>query len=310
MVFGSILEKRSLQQDVFTRNVSSIAALVVLIWEFFDGVQDERRFIWRGQFNKVKGIYLFARYFGICAQIANTYLVFGPLSEVPVPRQKCQMWFIYLSTCSTVFFAATDLVLMLRVYVLYNRNRKVGCFLFCLLALQAGLVINCGARTIKVVPFDGICDVQTTPVEVVCFMTSAIVTQLTLLLMTVAKRKVASGQSPVIHVVVRDGTWVFALMFGMVATTIPYSLFVQISKPHIVLVWPITILSFACCRLILNMQKLGLHVEAPHRTTRGDRELESTGIAFTSFIDTFTTTPDSSGTHRDSRGSSQYIFDG
>ncbi|KAF9044204.1 hypothetical protein BJ165DRAFT_185754 [Panaeolus papilionaceus] len=285
MVLAFILEKRSLQQDVFTRNLSSLAALIVLIWEYLVCVQDERRFIWRGSFNKVKAIYLFSRYLGLCAQIANVVLVFNPLSQLPVPRSKCKAWFLCLCACSCSLLVAIDVALILRVHVLYNRSRRVGCFLFGLVALQCGIVTRFTVQKIDVVPFDGICNVQETPVDTAYFMASIMVTQTTLLFMTVAKRKIAFGQSPVIDLVVRDGAWIFVLVFALAGTTIPYSLFVQISKPHLILIWPIALLSLACCRLILNMQKLGLHLDDDDHVATV-RDQESTGIAFTSFIDT------------------------
>lgn len=56
------------------------------------------------------------------------------------------------------------------VHVLYNRSRRVGCFLFGLVALQCGIVTRFTVQKIDVVPFDGICNVQETPVDTAYFM--------------------------------------------------------------------------------------------------------------------------------------------
>ena len=44
------------------------------------------------------------------------------------------------------------------------------------------------------------------------FRASVIISHTVLLFMTIAKRKVAVGQSPVVELVVRDGTWAFVLV--------------------------------------------------------------------------------------------------
>ena len=48
--------------------------------------------------------------------------------------------------------------------------------------------------------------------RVLIFRASVIISHTVLLFMTIAKRKVALGQSPVVELVVRDGTWAFILV--------------------------------------------------------------------------------------------------
>ncbi|KDR79385.1 hypothetical protein GALMADRAFT_137227 [Galerina marginata CBS 339.88] len=273
---------RALQDDVFGRNVSSLGALVWLIWECIITGYNEYQHIWRGPMNRVKLLYLFSRYLAICAQVANTYIVFFPLSILPVPRDECQIWLIFLTVCACLLLAALDLVIMLRVYALYNRSLKLGLFLAFLLLIQAAVVTACTRITVPHVPFGPSCDALETPADVIYFMATVVFSQTVLLILTVRKRKVAFGQSPLIDLVVRDGAWVFVLIVSMFVAIIPYSFIVQVFKPHIIFVWPITLLSVTACRLILNMQKITV---SPVAGQFSGQASTNTNIAFTSYID-------------------------
>ncbi|KAF8960806.1 hypothetical protein BDZ97DRAFT_1665344 [Flammula alnicola] len=268
-----------------------VAAAVWLTWEYIITCRDEYQYIWRGSMNRVKALYMFARYFTLSVQWANTYIVFVPLSRVPVHRHGCMGWFLFLTISACFLLAAVDSLIMLRVYALYNCSPKMAAFLASLLVMQGMLVATCTSRTLHLVPFSETCNVLETPHEVIYIMAGVLLTQTILLVLTIAKRKIAFGESPIVHLVVRHGAWVFVLVVSMWVTIIPYSLFTQVSKPHIIFVWPIALMSIATCRLIINMQKI--HIEM--RSNRhSDSRLADTDIMFTSYIEMFETSQISS----------------
>ncbi|KAF8191278.1 hypothetical protein BJ912DRAFT_295352 [Pholiota molesta] len=145
---------------------------------------------------------------------------------------------------------------------------------------------HCTSRTLYLVPFSSTCDILETPHDVVYIMAAVIITQVVLLFLTVAKRRVASGASPVVHIVVHDGARVFVLIVSMWVTIVPYSLFIQVSKPHIIFVWPIVLMSIGTCRLIMHMQKLPLEVLA-RENYRNPGATDDASIILTSYIATF-----------------------
>jgi hypothetical protein len=98
---------------------------------------------------------------------ANVYLVFGPLSITPVPRQQCLSWFIYLAASAVTLLIALDIVLMLRVHALYNRQKKVGALFAFLLVAQVVLVYICCRKSLPLVPFGSTCNVLDCPHQVV-----------------------------------------------------------------------------------------------------------------------------------------------
>jgi len=189
---------------------------------------------------------------------------------------------IFLTVCSCLLLAAVDLVIMLRVYALYNRSLKIALVLAFLLLIQGALVTACTCITVPRVPFGPSCDVLKTPPDVAYFMAAVVFSQTILLILTLRKRRVAFGQSPLVDLVVRDGAWVFVLVVSMFMITIPYSFVAQVSKPHVIFVWPITLLSITACRLIMNMQKVTVF---PVAGQFSGQPSTNTDIAFTSYID-------------------------
>ncbi|KAF8994698.1 hypothetical protein BDQ17DRAFT_1080759 [Cyathus striatus] len=103
---------------VFIRNVSSLSSLTVLVWEYLLTCGDEYQYIWI-PFTFVKAVYLFSRYIALISLIINNVFVLG------------------LTALSCSMLAALDFILMLRVYVLYNRSWKVAAAFIGMLFVEA-----------------------------------------------------------------------------------------------------------------------------------------------------------------------------
>ncbi|KAF8954914.1 hypothetical protein BDZ97DRAFT_364066 [Flammula alnicola] len=145
-------------------------------------------------------------------------------------------WFLLLTTNASVLLTAGDSLIMLRVYILYNCSWKMAVFLISLLVMQGMLIAIYTSRPLHLLPFGETCNILKIPREAAHIMAGVVVTQAISLLLTTTKRKVAFGESVVVHLVVRDGAWVFVLIVSLWVTIIPYFLFTQVAKPHIMLV--------------------------------------------------------------------------
>ncbi|TFK23898.1 hypothetical protein FA15DRAFT_593431 [Coprinopsis marcescibilis] len=269
--------------DLFTRNASSLAALVLVICEYLRNFEDEVQYIWRWPLNRVKYIYLISRYISLGGLAANcAALLVGPLATPPHPVHYCRGWFSGLTFVSCFVLFAIDAVAMLRVYALYNRNARIGAFFASLLLTEATLVTTCTSTTVGIVPFTPICDVAKTPWQVLYFTCGVLATQLSLTFFTFKKRKAMAGQRqiPIIKLVFREGTWMSTLVFCIFMFIVPYSLITGTSKPHIVLIWPTSLLSNAVCRVILNMHR----IPSPGRSLRSPTIGTDADIQFTSFF--------------------------
>uniref|UniRef100_A0A8H7XK11 Uncharacterized protein n=1 Tax=Psilocybe cubensis TaxID=181762 RepID=A0A8H7XK11_PSICU len=129
---------------------------------------------------------------------------------------------------------------MLRVYALYRKSRTIGAFLVFILWGQVALDITIVPRVVNV-RYDAICDTRETSIAVLYF-----------------RYDLMKLRAPIVRVVTRDGAWIMFIVCGVFAGITPVAVRNQVSKAHMILGWPITILSVASCRMIMNMQTLDL----------------------------------------------------
>ncbi|KAF8889115.1 hypothetical protein BD779DRAFT_419724 [Infundibulicybe gibba] len=155
--------------DMVIRNYSSLVALVFLIWETLVTSSDEYKYIWKHHWTPVKCIYLFCRYFSLAVQIINYVITRGPISRIPVAYTTCQTWFAFQATCTASLLCAVNVLLMLRVYALYNKDRRIAVFLANLLILDTISTVAHGYHYIKTCGFDDVCLMMSTPPIVLSF---------------------------------------------------------------------------------------------------------------------------------------------
>ncbi|KIM35949.1 hypothetical protein M413DRAFT_449484 [Hebeloma cylindrosporum] len=250
MTISEELDQQLLDNLSF-RKWSTLASFIVLIWEHAITLSDEFRCIWRRPFNGVKSAYIFSRYFAVLVQTGNLYLVFGPLdTQEPV----CKQWFLFLIISACFLLAALDFILMLRVYALYRKDKRVAAFLVVLFFVQIAVDCILCPRGIFQVPYDPICDTTKTHPDVVYYFIWIWVVHISLGVLTIAKCHLVKIGAPVVRLVTRDGALTTISICSLYAVVISYALFSQVSQAHVVFNWPISCLSILCCRIIMNMQ--------------------------------------------------------
>ncbi|KAF9546320.1 hypothetical protein CPC08DRAFT_729937 [Agrocybe pediades] len=276
-------ELSALLDSAMQRKLSTIAALVVLLYEHCITLKDEVRHIWRKKFNPVLGTYIFSKYMGIVAQSINVYKAVGPMA-IPgrTSQEDCMSWFSSGIAAALILLAALDIILMLRVYALYRKTTSIGVLLSTLFVGQLISNVVFGRKSIYEVSYNAICDTQETHAAVLHFGIVLWTVHLTLLLLTGLKYNLVVMGIPVAKLVTRDGVWVVGILcpsigsrpsseltyfeLGSVsqkyqvlfAVTIPYALTIQVAQADLAFVWPTTFFSIACCRVIMNMQALDI----------------------------------------------------
>ncbi|TFK37175.1 hypothetical protein BDQ12DRAFT_667128 [Crucibulum laeve] len=236
--------------SIHTRQCSSLAALTVLIWEYLITCQHEYHFMWR-------------------------WVLLKPVST-------CRGWFTFLLGCSCLILGIVDIVLMLRVYALYKRSRKVAAILLTLFISEVIVEFVTGYLSISRAHFNAACDLLKVPIEVMYFLAMTFLTQTVIWTMTLAKRKRKPHlrNIPLLSRVIRDGAWVWFLICGMCSSAVPYSM-IKITTGDIIFVWPITLVSIATCRLIINIQRLkkeDTRWERRHVNLQSDEVILTTNI--------------------------------
>jgi hypothetical protein len=174
-------------------------------------------------------------------------------------ESDCVKWYIFQEVGTQLLVAAVEFILIIRgmplldlrgpaanvdtlqVHALYDRNRRVTATLFALFLVENVVMIVTLIKVVPEVHFDAICTVIRSPSDLIFFAYDYIpfnpFTILTLALYSVAfvsfetvlfvltlfKFLVALrngwGRTPVIYLLVRDGTWAFILIFGSYASS-------------------------------------------------------------------------------------------
>ncbi|PPQ94853.1 hypothetical protein CVT25_007225 [Psilocybe cyanescens] len=274
---------QDLLHSISIRKWSTLASWAVLLYEYIITFNEEIRYIWSFPVTAVHLIYVLSRYFAIIVQSINVFLILRPFSALDIPEQSCRRWFLFELIAVCVLMAALDSILMLRVYALHRKDRRIGVLLVTLFLGQIVVEVVCGQRALNV-PFNRICDANRTHGSVVYYCISVWVMHISLVVLTACKYDLMKMKIPIVRVVTRDGAWITVIVCSLFTTIAPWTLIHQAPKAHIVfgcvLViaadvgplgrsrsppfalharrWPISIISVSCCRMIMNMQSLDI----------------------------------------------------
>lgn len=101
------------------------------------------------------------------------------------------------------------------------------------------------------------------------------VTHISLGILTAAKWKLVKIGATVVRLVTRDGALTTISICSLFAVIVPYSLSSQVSQAHVIFNWPITCVSIACCRIIMNMQTFNISGNNDTTTNTMDFEIDS-----------------------------------
>ncbi|KAF8889110.1 hypothetical protein BD779DRAFT_1521972 [Infundibulicybe gibba] len=242
--------------EVMTRNYSSLIALVLLAWDMVLTFGDEYEYIWKRNWTPAKCIYLFSRYFSLAVQISNYVITRVLVShETPVAHTVCRDWFLFQTACIMSLVYSINAVLMLRVYALYGKSCNTAIFLAVLFLVDIISLSIQGYFCVKACVFDQACVILGTPSPIVIsFSMEMLITQGILWGMTWWKtsRNEAWNGAPLANLVVRDVAFIFVGTFAILVMPLPYALFVR-TMGHIIPPWFISLLSFAACRLTIDL---------------------------------------------------------
>ncbi|KAG6830489.1 hypothetical protein H0H92_000497 [Tricholoma furcatifolium] len=218
-----------------TRIAFSLSILTWLVWDSIILAGREYEHIWRREPSIATRFYLCFRYLGLIAQIINAIYTTHLLSQDYVP---------------------SEIILMLRVYALYNRSKAVGAVLCSLWISETSVLVICSVQMTREFRFMPICLVENTPPSVAGVCTAIIFTQLIVWGMTFLKQiDTKYRDHPLIYVVSRDGAIVCTAFIGFFAVMLPYTYRIH-TITHSTVACFLSLISILTCRMILNMQDI------------------------------------------------------
>ncbi|KAJ7924950.1 hypothetical protein B0H13DRAFT_1169334 [Mycena leptocephala] len=244
--------------------LSAYAGLIFATCEMILTFGTERTYIWKNPQGSIliKFLYLFSRYFALAVHITNTVLVSLVNKYTIIPKHLCQIAVIYQGATLFIMIGILDLILILRVYALYNRPKYLASIFACLLVFRFIVPSFMSYRGMPDQRFAPSCLVisSRSRAPVYIFVGGELFVQLIVIGLTLARHISATRGgwgNPLFSLLSRDGSMVFiAIAVGMVAIIAAVCLD-PVDLSHLVFPGMVIILSSAGCRLIINMQKMG-----------------------------------------------------
>ncbi|KZV89875.1 hypothetical protein EXIGLDRAFT_771324 [Exidia glandulosa HHB12029] len=98
-----------------------IAALTLFVHDWVLTFKDEVDLIWRRRWTRATATFLIIRYLSLSILVLDAYVGV----KTGINRQTCMRYGIVASSCSIVVLVLVQGVLQLRLYLMYNRDRKL-----------------------------------------------------------------------------------------------------------------------------------------------------------------------------------------
>ncbi|KAI9460760.1 hypothetical protein HD554DRAFT_2196738, partial [Boletus coccyginus] len=249
-------------------NPTAVASLALLVWNCFVTLDDEVQYIW----TCVTGlVYFFLRYVVLFAHIAHNFLI-GIFADGSNPPRLCNIWFVYVVVLSQTLASLLEFTLASRVFALYNRSRKIAFLLSILILMEPGAAV----KTIllrKPTDFYGTCLLlrptsnSTDQRRVLVLLVLGLIVHCMLVCMTLFKYffalRAGWGRTPLVSLVVRDGSTVYATMlYDTVMLASVVIIFGMENEEAVTLFfWTTSFISISGCHIILSMERFARRVD-------------------------------------------------
>ncbi|KAJ6612842.1 hypothetical protein B0H10DRAFT_273619 [Mycena sp. CBHHK59/15] len=249
--------------DARTTNSMILGALTLVAYDHLITFQDEVELMWTGGVTITNAVYLWNRYFTL---IALSYDSSAPSNPTP-----CIKFFQVEAGTSTVILATVDFVLVLRVWILYEKKRQLLYLLVPMIGLEIATMAVVSHFTIASVtdywdirwPLRGCYPHAYVPRYFAFYSVPVLVVSMTMFLMTVykcGKTLLAHGrtQMPIYNMFLRDGVFWFIAIF---VTFIPEVIIWASARQSLaeVLIAPgLAVTSIIGSRVLLNIRGMKL----------------------------------------------------
>ncbi|KAF5348120.1 hypothetical protein D9756_010748 [Leucocoprinus leucothites] len=264
-------ETHIMSTDVLIRQYGNVASLSLIAYDCFITWDQEIQYVWRSSRWWIKLSFFTARYLALAAQIVNV------VHSTPVVLEhmngNCLAWFRAQVASILLLLGNMELIMMIRVCALYDKNRIIR---LCLLSwFFVSRVIN--IWIFIVIPpnmrANIFCLCRHTVKEsnqlgaVVFGAINVFGIQCFLWALTYQRYRyiVRPGlpDNPILRLVMRQNSWAFLVLSGALLSILPYS--VSIRRVGLVISCTLTCtLSVLSCRLILNLRSFKNAVDESH----------------------------------------------
>ncbi|KAJ3538939.1 hypothetical protein NM688_g6443 [Phlebia brevispora] len=238
----------------------AVAATTWLVWDTMIHWDIEAECIWRNSGTSwTRFAYIFMRYATILHEGAVLTLDVG---NVTFSDSACRGWLAEQGMYMELLAIVVEIVLIMRLYALYHRNRLVLLSIVVLGVAQVAVMSVAVGVTIARAGFNANCQIVMTPGLFTAYWISSLVfeTYLFFLTLVVFLRhfKLEYKRGSIMFVFVRDGTWAYAMIFvSLLLNTLLYKL-EKNPLAGMGYFWDCSTLSFCGSHILLNIKRLGI----------------------------------------------------
>ncbi|KAG9220641.1 hypothetical protein CCMSSC00406_0003740 [Pleurotus cornucopiae] len=270
-------------------NLSSAASLAFLVWDILITTDNEVELIWLKPWSVTKFLYFHIRYVPALVQIAITFVGTEIAESFHYTAHDCYVWQVFQGVASVSIIAAVDIILILRVYALYNGHWAIRLSVGCLFFMEVVCMIVGLALAIPGIRFGPNCSTTGVPQSLLVYAygsplplaphlnfasddidrAGSVLFQIILFLLTVVRFGIAVragwGRIPLVELIMRDGTWAFFVLVAIVIAEAGLFGLENHALAGVLYGWLLTTFSFVGYRVLLNLQKVA--VRTPHPST-------------------------------------------
>ncbi|KDR65983.1 hypothetical protein GALMADRAFT_1211923 [Galerina marginata CBS 339.88] len=240
----------------------AVAALAVQTWEWIANLTEEIEYLWRKRFNSFHALYIGSRYLLLIGQIINQFMFHQSEDRSAQFPPVCEITSVFQSVLCQISLKLVEVILLIRVYDLYNRRFKAKYFLLAVFAFSSALELAGNAIFILTNShFSGCGPWNANGKGVIIFAIGATVCQLVVFITTIVNFfAIRRFRTPITSLVLKEGFTSFGLMLGLSVIVIAYELLHDIDwrVGNATFSWYITLISVVTSRLILSAKKISV----------------------------------------------------
>lgn len=251
---------------------------------------DEIEYIWTGRCSWIRWAYVFVRHFPYLAQISILALIADSLwgSSMHNPIQ-CRDLLIYELSVNEALTIIVEAVLIIRIYAMFNCDTRILTVVLILYVGEISAMVTVLAISIPRMEFTTGCIITYAPSVFTSYWMISLAFETILFGMTLIKFfvTVASDRSLrrswIMYILVRDGTWAFAVIFtAMLMNTFMYH-FMHNSLAGLFFLWELSVMSLAGSHVLLNLRRLAVQTNS-FKDSQWTSDETNTTVQFTSRV--------------------------
>ncbi|KAJ7459405.1 hypothetical protein B0H11DRAFT_2059458 [Mycena galericulata] len=253
--------------DARLTNYLAASAIAILLADYFTAVNEELDFVWKKRWSIPSILYLWNRYITIIAVISFAAFMFQEIQS----NKVCTLFIVAEGLVSTLLVVSFDLMLIMRVWILYGKTRRMSYILFPMLLVEMVSML-----VILLLPATYLSDfVHLGPALPGCYFTTPVMrgtyfafyalppmlVTFTMFIMTVYKcSKILHAdktvEMPLVTLFLRDGIVWFFVVFGIDGAQMIIWATGRATLTQVLIIPSLVLYSLVSSRVLLNTKSL------------------------------------------------------